>query len=193
MVVLLSAFSAGCRAPERKPTKQSELDVCRLQKSELESQIRTIERENANLKEQIRILSRVEKDVEIEEIYGLKGIRLTRYTNLYDKDNDGRKETLIVYLQPVDNNGDIVKAAGAVDVQLWDLSKEAEQALLGQWRVERDELKKMWYNSFLVVNYRLNFNAGEKTAQFKDPLTVKVAFTDYITGRVFEEQRVVKP
>jgi hypothetical protein len=193
IAIVLAAVAAGCGGPGKDLARRNELDSLRLEKSRLENEIRKAQEENAQFKEQFRVLSGVEKDVEIEKIYDLKSVRLTKYTNLYDKDDDGDRETLIVYLQPVDNDGDIVKAAGAVDVQLWDLSKEAQHAMLGQWRVEPDELKKLWYNLLLAVNYRLAFDAGEDVAEFKEPLTVKVTFTDYVTGKVFKEQRVIKP
>jgi hypothetical protein len=33
----------------------------------------------------------------------------------------------------------------------------------------------------------------ETIDDFEEPLTVKVAFTDYLTGKVFKEQKEIKP
>ncbi len=86
-----------------------------------------------------------------------------------------------------------MKATGAVDVQLWDLNKEQDEALVGQWHVGPEELKGLWFATLIIINYRLTFDVGEKIEEFKEPLTVKVTFTDYLSGKVFKEQRVIKP
>jgi len=80
-----------------------------------------------------------------------------------------------------------------VEVQLWDLSKSDSQALLGQWHVKADELKQNWFSTLIKGNYRLMFDVADKVENFEEPLTVKATFTDYLTGKVFKEQRVIKP
>ena len=80
-----------------------------------------------------------------------------------------------------------------MDVQLWDLNKDNGQALLSQWQVKPDELKELWFASIVSVNYRLTFDIADKITEFEEPLTVKVTFTDYLTGKVFKDQRVIKP
>ena len=93
----------------------------------------------------------------------------------------------------MDEYGDVVKATGLVEVQLWDLDKKEGQPLLGQWRVVPAELKKLWFATLITVNYRLSFNVAALVEKFDHPLTVKVKFTDYLSGKTFEEQRVIKP
>jgi len=144
------------------------------------------------LRKRLHVLSGLPEEVKGENLYRLQSIKISRYTNFYDKDKDGKKEQLIVYIQPIDENGDIIKVAGAVDVQLWDLSKEQSQALLGQWHVGPDQLKKLWFAT-LMTHYRLTFDVADKIDKLKDPLTVKVTFTDYLTGKVFQEQKVINP
>jgi len=78
-------------------------------------------------------------------------------------------------------------------VQLWDLNRQDGQALLGQWHIEPNELKKLWFATLITINYRLTFDVADKIEDAEGPLTVKVAFTDYLSGRVFNEQRVIKP
>jgi len=170
-----------------------QIQTLRKEKTQLTRQIEQSRAENEQLKKQLQVLADLPPEVKLENLYDLQKIKITRYTNLYDKDKDGRKETLIVYIQPIDENGDIIKATGAVDVQLWDLNKENGQALLGQWHVEPGQLKKLWFATFITINYRLTFDTADKIDRFEEPLTVKVTFTDYLTGKVFKEQKVIKP
>jgi hypothetical protein len=160
--------------------------------AELTSRLEQSQADNWRLTKQIESISRLPKD-KLENPYKVQRIKLSTYTNIYDKDKDGKKETLIVYLQPIDNEGDIIKAAGTVETQLWDLNNPNGQALLGEWRVDPSELRKCWYATIITTNYRLMFNIAGKIDNIAESLTVKVTFTDYLTGQIFEEQKVIKP
>jgi hypothetical protein len=186
-------LAAGCESNSIGPTSEDQISALRQEKAELTRRLEQAETETGRLEKQIQVLSGLPRQVRPENIYNLKSIRITRYTNFYDKDKDGKKEKLIVYVKPMDEHGDIIKAAGAVDVQLWDLNKESGEAILGKWHVKPEELKKLWFATLLTINYRLTFDITDKVDKFDEPLTVKVAFTDYLSGRVFEEQKVIKP
>jgi hypothetical protein len=76
------------------------------------------------------------------------------------------------------------------------LNKKGGQALLAEWHVGPDQLKKLWLTALLAGNYKLTFDVADKVELFKSAsggLTVKVAFTDYLTGKTFQEQKVIKP
>jgi hypothetical protein len=187
-------FIAGCEnANSQQSPLVEQIGNLREQKKQLENQLEQSRAENKQLTKQMHVLSGLPEEVKGENLYRLHKIKIGKYTGLFDKDDDGTKEKLIVYIQPIDEEGDIIKATGAVDVQLWDLdSSETNQALLGEWHVEPGELKKLWFAT-LVINYRLTFDIADKVKSFDEPLTVKVAFTDYLSGKVFKEQQVIKP
>ena len=185
----LLAIAAGCD----KSSLAKENSTLRQEKAELRSQIEQSKSEAKQLKKQVEVLSDLPPEVRLDDVYDLQKIKITRYTNLYDKDNDGKKETLLVYIQPTDEQGDIVKATGAVDVELWDLDKSEGEAKLGAWHVSPDQLKKMWYATFITINYRLPFDVGDIVTGEEKELVVKVTFTDYISGKVFKEQKVIRP
>ncbi len=189
----LLAFAAGCENAGSKSSLAEKINTLKQENRQLRRQIEMSGTETEQLKKQIQVLADLPPDARFESLYRLQRIKITRYTGLYDKDNDGQKEKLIVYIQPIDEEGDIVKATGAVDVQLWDLNKQNGQALLGAWRVEPDELKKLWFATILIINYRLTFDIADKIDEFEEALTVKVTFTDYLTGKVLTEQKVIKP
>ena len=189
-VACLIIAAAGCES-DNSTTKQ--INTLREEGKQLTRQIEQSESQNKQLKKQLQTLAGLPDDVRLENLYNLQTVKVGRYTNFYDKDKDGQKEKLIVYIQPTDEQGDIVKATGNVDIQLWDLNKDNGQALLSQWQVKPDELKELWFASIVSVNYRLTFDIADKITEFEEPLTVKVTFTDYLAGKVFKEQRVIKP
>jgi hypothetical protein len=70
--------------------------------------------------------------------------------------------------------------------------------LLGQWHVNSQQLRKLWFDTLMTVGYRLMFDIPpvllqQQDALAEDSLTVKVTFTDYLTGQVFTDQKAIKP
>jgi hypothetical protein len=162
-------------------------------KREMMRQIEHLESENKDLQKRINTLHSLPDDLNLKDIYEVQSIRITKYTNLYDKDKDGKKETLIVYIQPVDRDGDIIKVPADVHVQLLDLDKDKEPVVLGRWHLTPARMKKLWLNAFMKTHYRLALDVSDKVDSYEEPLTVMVTFTDCLTGKVFEEQKQIKP
>lgn len=193
--LLIAAFIfsiSACENADRKKTI-SEIDRLKQQNKTLTEQLANAESQADQLKKQVQTLSVVTDDTQPEDIYDLQRIKIWRYTNLYDKDEDGKIESLIVYLQPVDSDGHVIKAAGNTEIQLWDLNKKEAQALLGTWKISSDEIKKLWFATVLASNYRLTFDVSELIDKYEEPLTVKVTFIDLLSGKTFTEQRTIKP
>jgi hypothetical protein len=183
----------GCQNADKEALLTVQIEQLTQEKAQLQEQVDQSESENEKLKEQVQVLSGLPEDVKLENLYSLQKIKIGRYTGFFDKDKDGTREKLIVYVQPVDEDGDAIKATGAVNVQLWDLDRADGEALLGKWDVEPGELKEMWFKTLLTVNYRLMFGAPETVESLDEQLTVKVTFTDYLSGKIFKEQKIIKP
>ena len=193
VVVWVVLIITGCENSKSKSPFIDEINALKQEKTQLREQIAESEKEVEQLKEQVQILSGLPGEEKAKNLYNVQKIKVTRYTNLYDKDDDGRYENLIVYLQPIDEDGDVVKATGSVDVQLWDLNKEADKALLGEWHSGPEKLKKLWFSTIVTINYRMTYDVSEIISEYKESLTVKVTFTDYLTGKVFTEQKKIRP
>jgi hypothetical protein len=154
--------------------------------------LESLQQENQRLREQVNSLSNLPEGIGVRDLYHVVDVQLTKYTGLYDEDKDGQIDQLLVYLRPVDADGDVVKAAGHVTVQLWDLSGKQPEAFLSEWQVSSVDLREQWFSSFMTVNYRLQFPLQ---AQWADPalsLTVRVLFKDYLTGQEHMSQRPIK-
>jgi hypothetical protein len=192
-ISFLLACLAGCT--NNLPNKDSSTDLKKIQAEnrKLATELNSAEQESNQLKKQLDTIHDFGRPVTPKDIYDLQEIRITKFTNIYDKDQDGKKETLLVYLQPIDEFGDIIKAVGSVEVQLWDLDKKAANALLGQWQIGPAQLKQMWFATIITVNYRLPFDVTDKVEKYDHSLTVKVKFVDYLTGKSFSDQKIIKP
>ncbi|MHC4641520.1 MAG: hypothetical protein ACYS32_07735, partial [Planctomycetota bacterium] len=85
------------------------------------------------------------------------------------------------------------KAPADVHVRLLDLDKDKDPAVLGKWHLTPAQLRKLWVDALMKTNYRLTFDIAGKVTDPDKTLTVMVTFTDYLTGKVFEEQKLIKP
>ncbi len=186
-------FAVGCQQENKGTELTLRIEELTEEKAQLKEKIEQSKQENKQLKEQLQTLSGLPEDARLENMYNVERIKLGRLSGFFDKDDDGKRETLIVYVTPYDKEGDGVKATGSMNVQLWNLNNPEQQALLGEWNVPPEELKKVWFKTILAVNYRLTFDISDKVEDFDEPLTAKVAFTDYLSGRVFKDQRVIEP
>jgi hypothetical protein len=196
LISLVFSFGCGNAGSSGKPTLSQQVQQLTEQKTDLQNQLEQTKTENDRLKKQAESLSTLPGDKRADAIYHLKSIKLGRYTNFYDKDKTPGatgKKNLVVYVEPIDETGDVIKAAGTIDVQLWDLNKKDSEARLAQWQIEPNELKTLWVSGMFSSSYRLSFNAAEIVDKFDKPLTVKVNFTDYLSGATFTEQFIIRP
>ncbi len=188
-IVLLGGCGIG--SARKKPLEIRIQEINR-EKTELTRDLEQCKAENFQLTEQIKALSALPGGKRVNP-YKVSRIQVARYSNFYDKDNDGKREKLIVYFQPFDDQGDLFKAAGTADVQLWNLNNLNGQALLAEWKVDEPALHKLWVSGVVTTGYRLTFDAPAAVAPLVDPLTIKVTFTDYLSGEVFRDQVSIDP
>lgn len=190
----LMYLAAGCKTPPSDQiTPAQRIAALTQEKTDLTQQLQQSESKNEQLQKDIKRLSGIRDQVRFKDICRIAKIKLTKRTGLYDEDKDGKAESLIVCIQPVDRDSDTLKALGVVDIQLWDLNNEAAQAKLGQWHTKPHELEKRWFTTLMGDYFKLTFDAPDKAADAEGPLTVKVTFIDYLTGKQFQEQKPIKP
>lgn len=183
---------SGCSSWKEVNKLRAETDSLIDENAKLKNQVEQLTSENEQLQKQNSVLQNLPDSVKGKNLYTLENVKINSYSGLFDENKDGKVDTLIVRLQPIDNSGDVIKAAGSAEVELWNLNKPENQALIGKWNVGQDEMKKDW-NSILVTNYRISFDISGKIDKTTGPLTLKVTFTDYLSGRVFYAQKVIEP
>lgn len=189
MITLL--ISAGC-GDGAKTSLFDQIKSLSEEKTDLKMQVQQLEVENKELSGQVETLTAIGPKARIDALERIERIELAKLTGLFDKDKDGTDETLIVYLRTIDAAGDLVKASGTVHVQLWDLDVP-DNPHLADWQVKPEELTESWTPTLLTNYFRLKFDITGLLDDTKKELTVKVVFTDYVTGKVHRDQRVIKP
>jgi hypothetical protein len=185
------ALVLGCDRGTEK-TLFDQIKLLAEEKTELKLQVEKLQDDNEELTKRVKTLSALGPEIRLGVLGRLESIEISGRSGLYDKDKDGTKETLVVYVRTIDDAGDAIKAAGSVEVQLWDLEAE-DNARLAQWRIKPEELKRLWSSTVMTSYFRLTFDVSELLRDNEKELTVKVTFTDYITGNILRKQRVIQP
>jgi hypothetical protein len=183
---------AGCEEKKKiKTSKEPKAVLAQRVAAADTNSPRRLAEEIEQLKKQLETLMGLDKAARTEALSTLTAIEITNRSGLADKNNDKKKETLVVYLKPIDDMGDCVKAPGMVEIQLWNLNAEPNDALLKSWQIEPKELKKKWSGSLLANYYKFQFDAGDVLVGKEKELTLKAEFTDYLTGKSLKSQKVI--
>ena len=118
-------------------------------------------------------------------------IEIDRLSGGYDQDGRPGDEGVVVYLKPIDAEGDVIKAAGEIEIQLWDLAGTPDELLIGQYVLDARHARKAWYGKLLTKHYTIHCPWRDQAPRHNE-ITVRVLFTDYVSGEVLTDQRVCR-
>ena len=191
VVLVAAALLGGCSSPNAASIK------VRRENQELRSKLAELERREQAHLAQIRAMESKSTTVpslpneRIETLFTTHGLRFGRLTGGADLDpkqpgDDGLK----IYVVPTDGQGQPIKAAGSFVVECFDLAK-GESARVGHWEYPLDQAAKNWFGQAMLYTYVLPAPWQQQRPEHGD-LTIRVTFTDALTGRQFTEQKPVK-
>lgn len=186
-IVLLSG---GCN----RDIRQSFFDDIKLlneENSQLKNRIDELERENRQLNEQVDTLSTLELSDRKKVFPIVNNLKVSGRSGFVDSDNDEVKDRIAVYVLPYDKDNDVIKAAGNLSIQLWDLNEAEENSKLYDMDISSQELAGHWANAFMKSYYKITLDINTSNMQAGKQYTLKVKFTDYVSGRVFDTQKVI--
>lgn len=95
---------------------------------------------------------------------------------------------LTLHVIPTDDDGQDFKAAGAITVDAFDLTDAGER--VGHWEFDATKAKSLWNGSALRYEYVVACPWPQQPSAKE--WTVKVTFTDALTGRAFTTQQTIK-
>ena len=181
LLLWVTAVAIGCNGPGSPAALQRQND-------QLKENVRDLRKTIAGQAEQIRTLQAL-GDKRLEMLFRVTEIKLGRYTAGVDLDDAEGDDGVRVYVSPRDDDGHTLKAAGAIRIQLFDLAAKPKDSLLGAFDFPAEGIGEHFYSGFLANHYK--FDCRWKNAPAHDEITVRVVFTDYLTGKKFTAQKVV--
>jgi hypothetical protein len=119
------------------------------------------------------------------ERYPVRSIRLGRGTAGRPADCGG-DDALVVQVEPIDCEGQTIKAPGCLYIEVVEINKEGLKRPLSSWDIPRDQLRGKWQSGLFNTGYILTF--PWKTAPSTEKLRVLARFT-LVDGRMFEADK----
>jgi hypothetical protein len=188
-LVILPAFLAGCSHPsEANIQLRKDKQTLEAQVGDLQEQLNAASARVRGLEQQRGSLPTLPQD-RLDKLVTVHGIKLGRLTggapaNVANAPDEGLK----VYLSPVDETREELKATGTVEVEAFDLNLPGENRI-GHWTFDSNTLKSRWRSLGMLRAFVLEC-PWQKPPQHSK-LTVKVTFRDDLTGRVFDQTQEV--
>lgn len=121
--------------------------------------------------------------VDLTQLYLASGLSFGRLTAV-------EGNTVKVYVTPLDQYGESLKAAGGFQIEAFDLSR-GPNALVGQWTFTPEQAKAAWIGRALLYEYVLTCPLPEG-AKVEQPLEIRVQFKDLLTKQTIEGKTTAK-
>lgn len=189
---LLAAVAAGLvGCATYKQTDPLVVQVNKLQEenSRLRDDLQKLTASAALQRDQIQTLESLGPK-RLDRLYKVARIEITRYSGGINLAGGVGDQGVRVYIQPIDQQGDVLKSAGTFKIQTFDLAQPPEQSLLSECEYPPEEAAKHWYGGFVTYQYQFDclWNSPPRHAN----LTLRVSFTDYLTGQTFSAEKAIK-
>jgi hypothetical protein len=184
--------AAGCGSPSKANI------ALRKENAELRGRLEVVDRQRQGDLATIRALESRATTVpvlpaeRVDELFAVHGLKFGRLTGGADLDPSAPgDEGLKVYVTPTDRTGDDLKAAGSFVVEAFDLTQPSGEVRVGRWEFDTAAARDAWRSFGLLYEYVLEL-PWQQAPPRSSELTLRVTFTDALTGRTFAEQRVVR-
>lgn len=183
-------FCAGCQLPDSlTPKLQKQLQDSQGREKELTHQVEKLSARSVEQEKQIITLRRLGPD-RLKKLFVVDRIELGRYTGGIDTDKKPGQDAMKVFVKPYDQGGSIIKAAGEMKIQLFDLAAPEAARLIAEFNYPVETIGKNWSSGFMAYHYSFECPWGKPP---KNPdITVRVEFIDFLTGKTFNAQKLVK-
>jgi hypothetical protein len=190
-LLLIGTAVAGCGQPSRPNI------LLRKQVQSLEAKIADLERQHgtdaatiSGMTERIGTVPTLPPE-RLARLFTTNSITINRLTGGADFDPDKPgDEGSTVYVNVWDQHGDGLKMAGSFVVVAFDLA-DPQATKVGHWEFPVEHAQDYWHSFLMRYEYVLPCPWQDVIPRHAD-LTVRVTYTDELTGRKFNQQSVVK-
>jgi hypothetical protein len=119
-------------------------------------------------------------------------IQLEGQSGGYDTDGQPGDDGLVLYIQPIDADGHVIKAAGALRVRLLDLAAPADRMELAPYHFDVPTTRGLWYGRMWTHHWTVRCPWPPNRLPEHDEITARIEFTDLLTGRILTTQEAYK-
>lgn len=132
------------RSEKQLARAHTDLDLARKETDLLQKQVAQTEQMKGSLiPEQTQALARI------------AGLSINKLMS-GGKDHDGDRldDAMQVIVSPLDGDGDLVKIAGQMEIEAYDMARTGDDKRIGRWVFDSSEARKNWHSGFLSSGYQ---------------------------------------
>ncbi len=183
-------LAAGCQESTTVADLRREISALRETTRQKDNQLVAQRATIDELHTQLRVARSISED-DLKRIFYPEQLVIDRLTGGADYDGQPGDDGVTVHLKPLDREGDVVKVAGDLSIQLYDLAAPAGRNLIGEYQVPVDQLAKLWHGKLLTGHYTVKCPWPASPPEHPE-VTVRAVFVDYLTKRVVSAQSTCK-
>lgn len=190
IVILAALLLAGCRSPSKanillRKENQSLKDELSALRRRADADRATIAALQAD-----RTLSVPAPDVS-DRLFTVNGIRIGRLTGSEAPTSDLASPVgFRVQFSPTDEDGQKLKAAGRIRVEILDSQAAEGSPAIANWDFDTAASRKLWHGDALLYDYLLTCPVPANLAGGE--VTIRVTFTDELTARQFSDVKKIR-
>jgi len=119
--------------------------------AELESQLTVARRETELLRTQIaQAGTKAPLPEQTSAIARLAGVKInTLLSGGKDRDGNPGDDVLVALIAPHDEQGDLVKIAGEIEIEAYDLTRTGDDKRVGRWSYSPEQAAQAWHSGFV--------------------------------------------
>ncbi len=106
-----------------------------------------------------------------------------------NKDEQPGDDAFVAQLAPVDDDGEVVKLPGKIELTLIDPALPADQRQVGQWNFTADECRSRWTRGFTGAGFQFTMPLAASPEHDSLVLHAKLTTSD---GRSFDANQIVR-
>ncbi len=134
--------SAACPGPVVDTSYVTEIEQLKEKNLAQSRLVQQRDEQIRNLSEQIRRLTELPESRRVDLLPRVQRIELASLSGGYDDNDDGIDEGVVLYLRPIDQDEDTIKAAGTLRVVLSDPSSDVVRMVVGEAELGFEVLRK---------------------------------------------------
>lgn len=167
---------------------QRQLQLVREQVTRLESRLTEQQQTIRTLRSQIAQLRGMDDEQMLEQLVVPVRVELASLSGGYDTDGKPGDDGILLFLRPVDRDGHAIKAAGSLEVTIYDLNMPPDHNLVARYSFAPEALRELWYGRLMTHHFSVRCPWPSDYVPAHDKLTAHVVFTDLLTGQELSVQ-----
>ncbi|MCH7545432.1 MAG: hypothetical protein IID30_03395 [Planctomycetes bacterium] len=186
-MISLSGCGSSLTSDEADALRRKVLD---LEKMNLQMSLRTTELE-AELKRQSAGFDSLPVEIR-ENTPRVARLTIGRLSHARDDDDDGRSETLLIYVDPEDGFGRFVQLVGTLTVHAAILPADRDAITIGRFTLKPGPLRAAYRSGFSGMHYTIELPIQLSPENSGQTCLVRVIFKDGHTGLEHSTEREIK-